>query len=481
MSATAAVATLAIPAVDEEYRPYGAAAALFRLAQSGEAPAEVVLKGPAGTGKSRAALEYLNWVASSYGGARLLMVRKTRRSLTESGMVTFERAVLHPAQAVEWQATKQRYAYPNSSVLAVAGLDKPGKVMSSEWDIIYVQEANEIGEGDWEACTTRLRNGVVPWQQMLGDRNPDAPHHWLRLRELAGRVTLLESRHVDNPLLWDRGARMWTQQGAAYLAKLSELTGVRRKRLFLGLDAAAEGTVYEDVWQPDELVLPRARYCRGGRNPSSLMGDCGIDPTWPRYLGIDWGYQNPAVLKWYARMPDGELLVYREIYTTRTIVEDLAAEALALMGWRMSAQIGALEMTRADADPLPREIIADHDAEDRATFERHFGLSVYPADKGKNSISDGIQAVTKRLRDRRLLYLAESLVQRDPLLADAKRPCSSVEEFESYVWDTRAGRAPRELPMDENNHGMDVDRYVARYFDREPQSGGAITFEAIGF
>ncbi len=49
------------------------------------------------------------------------MVRKTRASLSESAMVTFERHVLHPLDAVDWYDRTQEYRYhPNGSVIVVA-------------------------------------------------------------------------------------------------------------------------------------------------------------------------------------------------------------------------------------------------------------------------------------------------------------------------------------------------------------------------
>jgi hypothetical protein len=457
-------------AIDDTFRARGAIAQLFR-----SDALEIVVGGPAGTGKTRGLLEYLNYMASAHDNCRLSLLRKTRRSLTESAMVTFEQKVLHPAQGVRWESAVQRYHYPNGSILAVGGLDKPSKVMSSEWDIIAVPEATELLEGEWEALTTRLRNGRTPRQQIIGDCNPDAPWHWIRQRAATGKLLLMDSHYEDNPSWWQDGR--WTKAGIDYLAKLDELTGVRKRRLRYGEWAAAEGMVYQDSWDRARCLLPRTRYCRQYAN---LRGDCGIDPTWPRYLGIDWGYRNPTAVKWYVRMPDGQLLVYREIYQTVTLVEDIARSALSVMGWELATG-GVLKPTRGDADPLPREIIADHDAEDRATFERYFGMSVYPADKGKDSINIGIQYVSKRLQEGRLLYLEGSLVQRDPLLEAAKKPCSSLEEFESYIWDTRAGRKPKEIPIDDNNHGMDVDRYVCLYFDHQPTSvGRAIQFSAAG-
>jgi len=447
------------------------------------ADTECCMDGPAGTGKSYAALWKMHLRRILFPGSRGLLARKTLIALKSSTLVTYREQVLGPlltSGLVRFWAAKgdepPHYAYWNGSKVVIVGLDKPGKAMSTEYDDILVDEALDTEESDIEALLTRIQRpghvygvgieGRPPFAQLVLVTNPGAPTHWLNRRMLAGRTHRILSHHSDNPAMT-----------AEYLQLLDRnLTGVRRKRLYLGIWAAAEGTVYEDAWNPETHVVKRATIAKR----PDLWGDCGIDPAWPRYLGIDWGYRNPAVVKWYVRLPDGELVVYRELYLTMTLVEDLAREARALMGWRMN-ELGALTPTRKDADPLPREIIADHDAEDRATFERYFGLGVFPADKGKNSISDGIQAVTKRLQDKRLIYLADSLVRRDPLLEQAKKPCSSVEEFESYVWDTRAGRPPREQPIDESNHGMDVDRYVVRYFDREEPSGGSISFEAVGY
>ena len=105
--------------------------------------------------------------------------------------------------------------------LAVAGLDKPSRLMSSEYDLAYVAEATELHEDDWESLTTRLRNGVMPYQQVIADCNPDAPTHWLWLRGQRGVLSLLHSRHEDNPTLWRSGE--WTEAGLVYLARLDQL------------------------------------------------------------------------------------------------------------------------------------------------------------------------------------------------------------------------------------------------------------------
>src|SRR5690606_12230398 len=208
---------------------------------------EAMLAGPAGTGKSRGALEKMHLCAEKYAGMRGLIVRKTRVSLTHTGLVTLEEHVLPEGHSVLYgpvRSHRSSYRYPNGSELVVGGMDNPVKVMSGEYDLIYVQEATELSEADWEQLTTRLRNGRMPYQQIIGDCNPGPPTHWIKQRADRGDMLMLDTRHQDNPTLYDHSRGEWTEKGREYLAKLDKLTGVRRRRLRDGEWAAAEGAVY---------------------------------------------------------------------------------------------------------------------------------------------------------------------------------------------------------------------------------------------
>lgn len=433
------------------YAPRGAGRDIFAL----RAP-ELLICGPAGTGKSRSCLEKLHLCASKYPGARCLMLRKTRRSLTESGIVTWDTKVQPHLDGVHFNATKQQYQYPNGSVVSVAGLDKPGKIMSSEWDLIYVQEATELSEQDWEALTTRLRNGKMPYQQLLADCNPDAPTHWLIQRVQAGRTLMLESRHEDNPTVTPE-----------YLARLDALSGVRYLRLRLGVWAAAEGMVYQDSWDRARNLVDRAAVCAPHSN---LQGDCGVPRSWRRYMALDFGYNHSFVCQWWAEDGDGRLYRYRELYMSHRLVEDHAREILRVMGYEL---VGGRPVARGDgrnSDPLPYAVYCDHDAEDRYTLERHTGLATIPAYK---DVPGGIQAVAARLRpagdDRpRAVLLRDSLIERDRWLTDAKLPACTEEEVESYVWNLHAGRTRGEEPVKEHDHGLDAMRYLIATLDRQP-------------
>ncbi len=410
------------------YQAHGAALQLWTRRDD-----EIILSGPAGTGKSRGALEKVHACCLRWPGCRWLLVRKTRESLTESGLVTFERKVLPEGSPIaEGPARRQRqiYRYPNGSEIVVGGMDKPSKIMSTEFDGAYIQEAIELTEADWESITTRLRNGVMPFQQLLADTNPDTPTHWLRLRANRGDCVMLDSGHEDNPTLWDRARQCWTEAGQKYLIKLDRLTGARKERLRFGRWVQAEGVVYESFNRTIHIV-DRFK----------------IPPEWRRIRSIDFGYVNPFVCQWWAIDRDGRMYLYREIYMTGRTV---AAHAKQI-----------LELSR---DETFESTDADHDAEDRATLHS-LHIHTQPAIK---AIRPGIQAVDERLAIAgdgrpRLMIFRDALVERDAALEEAKLPCCTAEEFDGYVWPKGGdGKPLKETPVDLNNHGMDTTRYAVQ-------------------
>jgi hypothetical protein len=431
------------------YHPRGAAAALLERRDP-----EVLLSGPAGTGKSRACLEKGHLLASLNPESRGLMVRKTAVSLTSTGLVTYREHVAKKAidsGVVRWYGGSQQeapgYRYNNGSIVNVGGMDKPTKIMSSEYDWVYVQEAIELTEEDWEAITTRLRNGKISFQQLFADTNPSMPTHWLKQRVDRGDTVLLESRHRDNPVLYnDDGTR--TPVGADYLDKLEKLTGVRRYRLRDGLWVAAEGLVYEE-YDPDIHLIPKFR----------------IPDHWVRWWVVDFGFTNPMVIQCWAEDPDGRLYLYRELYRTQRTVDQHAAKILSLVSDPDPANPKSLR-ARIWREPKPRAVICDHDAEGRAVFARETGLATRPAQKG---VTDGIQATQKRLRDAgdgkpRLYFLSGATVDRDEALIEAKKPASTEEEIVGYVWEKgKDGKPNKEVPHKEDDHGMDCARYLVAH------------------
>ncbi len=422
------------------FEPRGAAADLFRSRDS-----ELCIVGAAGTGKSLACLYRLHLVALSNPNVRFLIVRKTSVSLTSTTLVTFKKKVAAEALAaglMHWYGGSKEeaagYRYHNGSTINVGGMNDPTRIMSSEYDIVFADEATELTVDDWEAIGSRLRNGVLPWQQQIAAANPGHPQHWLKQRADAGGMRMLTSLHRDNPRYVNTDGT-YTAAGRDYIVgKLGALTGVRRARLLHGQWAAAEGMIYE-TWS-DALHLVDK-----------------FDPPqeWRRIWSVDFGYTNPTVVQWWAIDPDGRMWLYREIYMTRQTVDQIAAQILNLV----------TDSNGAWKEPRPSAIICDHDAEGRAVLERELKMTTRGANK---KVTVGIQAVQKRLDvagdgKPRLFVMRECRVKRDQELVEAKLPTCTYEEISGYIWDT--ARGVKEAPVKKDDHGCDAARYAVLYLD----------------
>ena len=421
------------------------------------------------THNSRALLEKIHLCMMKYPKAKGLILRKVASSLAGSGLQTWEEFVVAEAMAsgeVTFFGGSKRepaqYRYRNGSTVAVAGLDDPTKIMSTEFDIAYVQESTELVIRDWEFVNVRLRNGRMPYQQLIADANPNAPTHWLKQRCDRGACVMLDSRHEENPILFDDDGVM-TERGRQYMQRLDALTGVRYLRLRKGIWAAAEGLIYE-MFDPKVHVIKRFP----------------IPDAWPRFWSVDFGFVHPFVLQCWTQDPDGRLIMYREIYRSKKTVDEHCFDIMAEVstpdpgyvhppGTQRFAHQG-----RIWTEPRPARIITDHDAESRRTLERHLGQGTKIADK---RVTEGIQQVQRRFRllpdgSPNIAFMRDALVHRDEDLEGDGKPTSTVEEMPAYRWlkrgtlESPSDKRPVDEPLKENDHGCDCVRYLT--MDRDP-------------
>lgn len=312
--------------IEHPYETHGAASELM----SCNAP-EVLLDGPAGTGKSRAALHKIASLCEAYPKTRALICRETRVSCTESILVTLERDVIW---GYPWdlgrgitRGGRDEYRCANGSVIVVGGLDSPEKLFSTEWDLVYVAEAIEITVDAWEKFARAMRNRAIPrgvgggpqqsveeratqphpqtgepvpafWTQRIADCNPGAPGHWLNQRAINGKMTRLLSRHQDNPSL--------TKD---FLEGLRNLTGHRRARLFEGRWVGAEGGVFPEFQEDKHVVKPFK-----------------IPSDWLIVMLYDGGYDHPCAILWAAIAPTGTIYIIGEIHEREMALASAAAK-----------------------------------------------------------------------------------------------------------------------------------------------------------
>lgn len=424
--------TIPVSSLPPESKPYAPQGKAVDVLYSKDA--EVIIDGPANTGKSRAILEKLNLICLKYPKARVLVIRKTRASLTQSAVVTFETFVAQIPQSLFWRASDQEYRYNNGSKLVLGGLDKSTRVLSTEYDIIYIQEATELNEEEYETLVTRARNGIVPYNQVICDCNPGPPWHWLKRRWEAGKAKRIKTTHQDNPRLYNADGEI-TEFGATYLAKLQALSGVRYKRLYLGDWAAADGLIYE--------IDHEVHFIYHFSPPKE----------WRRFLSIDFGYTNPFVCQWWALDEDLRMYRYRELYMTRRTVSEHAKQIVQL----------------SEGEEF-ETAVCDHDAGDRATLEE-YNIHTTPAQK---DVRVGIQAVEDRLKVQddgraRIFFMHDSLVEIDREREDEGKSISTEQEFDNYVW---SNSKLKEAPIKAGDHGMDAMRYAVLYADNYSATGG---------
>ncbi|HEX3781732.1 MAG TPA: phage terminase large subunit [Pseudonocardiaceae bacterium] len=438
------------------YNPRGAAVELMQSRVK-----IVAMSGPAGTGKSLAALFKLHLAALAMPDLRGLIVRQTHVSLTSTTLITFEKEVAAAALeagVVTWFGGSGRqpaaYRYANGSTITVGGLDKPVKFMGGQYDRIVIDEATEITETALELLSTRLRADTPTYKQLIMCCNPDAPGHWLNQRAAKGAIPMLQSRHRDNPAYFRADGTM-TARGADYMAVLDALTGVRRLRLLDGIWAAAEGVIY-DTFDTSVHLIDKPTFSK-----NTPLCSAGLPWDWARYWSIDFGFTHPFVLQRWAMDGDGRLYRYAEIYRTQRLVEDHAADVLAEVS-REGTKAEGLAGKRFWTEPHPQAVICDHDAEGRATFEEKSGLATVAARK---AVKEGLQAVQSRLKlagdgRARLFLIRDACGRKDQSLVDKALPACTEDEIGGYVWD-----GTKEQPVKEKDDGCDTKRYLVMHVD----------------
>ena len=248
-------------------------------------PRELIVCGPAGTGKTYGLLKVLHCICADYPGTRMLFARATRKSLTESVLVTYEREIL-PSDGMDHVSAgasrghRAKYSYDNGSEIVLCGLDRnPTAVFSTAWDVVYFNEAIEISQEAWEIVASRMdRPGMdsrFGW--LIGDTNPGPPTHWIKERCDAGIACLWNTSHKANPALWD--GRRWTPKADSYFQRLrASLSGSRLDRLYRGLWVASEGRWF------------------AGYDPAQHVRSIAYEPGLPLYLAVDTGVFTGAVL-----------------------------------------------------------------------------------------------------------------------------------------------------------------------------------------
>ena len=424
------------------YDFHGGAAALLESKHP-----EIIVSGPYETGKTLAALYKLHMLCIKYPGSRSLMIRSEYQRLIGSAYETYQKIltlpldhVLSPVKPYGGLESPSVINYWNGSKIRLGGLNDPTKVLSSEYDWIYVNQAEELTLEMWEQlisrCTGRAQN--APYFQIFGDCNPDAEHHWIRHRK---EILLVEQLHRHNPWLCainpdhphDDSYDEWTAPGKVTRTRLQTLSGLRYQRGWLNKWVGAEGIVFNS-FSKDKHVLSSREF--------------NVNPQWYRFISVDFGFTHPFVAQWWAVDPNRVMYMYREIYMTH---RQISAHAELIRELSSGENI--------------RYIVADPSRPDHIEALQGHGFKVQPA---MRDVSLGIQLVQDRLRlgadDRAGIYfLSPVLVEEDVRLRSSYKPKCTIDSLTSIVWKSRSkmtGSKFDEEPLKQNDDGADATRYA---------------------
>jgi phage terminase large subunit len=452
-----------------EYRPRGAAYDLFYTYNLEEYD-EVLFEGVAGGGKSLAYAHFVNRACIMYPGIQILMVRKYRDTMSESCMKTLEDQVINLCIPVVTQGRdrtqRPHYQYPNGSRIVCCGITDEEKIKSTEWDIVWVNEATEISLPGYEMLLSRLRPSgkrKSPYSLIISDCNPSYAAHWLNQRFMPDPKTKLRrlrlrSSHKDNPQYWDDIAHEWTPEGVRYMAILDSLSGARRERLYKGLWVSEEGLVYEE-FEPRYHVINRRDL-----------------PTIEYYFSsVDWGFRNAGVMQIWGVDARQAMYLVHETYRTQQTVDFWADEAV-----RLYLEFRPVAFVCDPASPEKRAQFNDRLSRFRA------GKIARLAIEANNDREAGMQEVKSALLRARhapncradcdredkhglaRLYFCDDALRngRDPNLATERgRSVCTVDEIQTLVWLKTADGRPIQEKWDDSipHDGLDALRYAAMF------------------
>ena len=324
----------------------------------------------------------------------------------------------------------------NGSEILGAGLDsaeRVQKIMGTEFCTVFINEATQISFETYQKLKTRIVQSIPGISNKLViDCNPLNEYHWIfQYFHLGNDPESGES--LPDKVLKRCHQRTWVPADnpslrPADLEILESLVGTEYQRLYKGQWVNREGLVYPG-WS------------------GAIVEPFPIPESWPVVAAVDFGFTNPFAFGWFAYDKSNEIwYLFDEYYVAEKTVAKHCAELR--YGPLICPQENVANGEYIRRETIPNWIVADHDAEDRATMAEN-GFPTKGADK---DIASGIQAVT------RLIEATQGLRLR------IFRTCTNANtEAALYRWpETKDQKNANEAPLAVRDHMMDLVRYFAK-------------------
>ena len=292
-----------------------------------------------------------------------------------------------------WNKTDYTYTFETGSKIEFFSVDQPGKVRGPRRDRLFINEANNISYETFDQLEVRTKEFVIL------DWNP-VSEFWY-YDKVANRedcehliLTYKDNEALDKRIIQSIEQRRdrkgwWQVYGEGQLGEV-------------------EGKIYRD-W---EIVDEISHFARLER------------------YGVDFGYSNdPTAIIAIYYFQGGYILdeiTYQKGLSNKQIADILLNQPQAL-------------------------VIADS-AEPKSIDElKSYGINILPAEKGKDSVVNGIQLV------------------QDQRIGMSKRSINLIKEYRNYLWETDKDGKILNIPEGIWNHGMDATRYALSSIIKTPK------------
>lgn len=355
-----------------------------------------ILVGGAGSGKSYFAAQWMLTRLSSSDKQRLVICRKTARTIRNS-QYQLLKDVMHSTPAAhlyKCSDTRQEIVYtPNGNTLISTGLDDREKLKSlAAPSCIWIEEATELDYEDFKQLDLRLRGKDQKRLQIIMSFNPISKGHWLYKRFFVRNdadAHIIHSTYQDNKHIDEQ-----------YVNVLNSLK----------LDDANFHKVYAlGEW--------------GERTEGLIFQYKLVDemPECEEYIyGIDFGFNNPSAIV-EVGIVDGNYFARELIYSPGLTNAELIKK-----------------MQQSDLKSFSY-IYADNAEPDRIMEIYRAGFNVKPAAK---EVLNGID-----------------MVKRSPLYV-VRGSKNLIAELDTYSWKQDKEGHYLDSPEKQNDHACDALRYA---------------------
>lgn len=257
----------------------------------------IVNVGGVRSSKSWSIAQCINAYALEFAGLNIGICRKVASTLTSSVVRPF----IKVAQSFDawsdsnFNKSERYYTYdlgdgnPNKSTIQFFGLDDIEKIKSTEFNLIWLEEATGFNYDDYIFLRTRI-SAPKPcgWaqNQVILSLNPSDARGWIRTKLLPQKdVCLIESTYKDNPFL--------SKEYIKGLLEMAETSPRMYEMLVLNKWCISEGRVFDKWDLYDESTEPKAY--------DQIL------------YGLDFGYNHPTALIQCA-FKDNEVYLKEVIY-----------------------------------------------------------------------------------------------------------------------------------------------------------------------